>query len=268
MNFMGALLLMLAKQPPRPDDSDNPVRKGFGAPAPPAVAPGFEKRFGVVLLEVYGSTEIGTVIANRVDDRRFGSCGRPVSSFEVEIHDDHGRPAAPGTPGEIVVRPRRPHLIIEEYYRMPEATAAAFRDGWFRTGDRGRCDAEGWFTFLDRTKDAIRRRGENISSWEVEQVLNDHPSIEETAVIGVPSDLTEEEVLAIVKMKDGVEIAPEAILDHAQERLPHFAVPRYVRFVSELPKNPQQRIQKFLLREQGITADTWDREAAGYLVTR
>lgn len=151
---------------------------------------------------------------------------------------------------------------------MPEATAAAFRDGWFRTGDRGVCDADGWFTFLDRTKDAIRRRGENISSWEVEQALNDHPSIEETAVVGVPSELTEEEVLAVVKVKEGLEVAPEAILDHAQERLPHFAVPRYVRFVSELPKNPQQRIQKFLLREQGITPDTWDRESIGYVVTR
>ena len=268
MNFMGALLLMLSKQLEREDDADNPVRKGFGAPAPPAIAPRFERRFGVVLLEVYGSTEVGTVIANRPGERRFGSCGRAVPAFEVEIHDDDGRPLSPGTPGEIVVRPRGPHMIIEEYYRMPESTAAAFRDGWFRTGDRGVCDAEGWFTFLDRTKDAIRRRGENISSWEVEQALNDHPSIEETAVIGVPSELTEEEVLAVVKVKEGLVVAPEAILDHAQERLPHFAVPRYVRFVSELPKNPQQRIQKFLLREQGITPDTWDRESIGYVVAR
>ncbi|HUA71247.1 MAG TPA: AMP-binding protein [Solirubrobacteraceae bacterium] len=268
MNFMGALLLMLSKQPEREDDADNPVQKGFGAPAPPAIAPSFEERFGVVLLEVYGSTEVGTVIANRPANRRFGTCGRPVPAFEVEIHDDEGRPLPPGTPGEIVVKPRRPHTIIEEYYRMPEATAAAFRDGWFRTGDRGVCDADGWFTFLDRTKDAIRRRGENISSWEVEQVLNDHPAIEETAVIGVPSVLTEEEVLAVVKVRDGVDLPPEAILDHAQERLPHFAVPRYVRFVSELPKNPQQRIQKFLLRDAGVTPDTWDREAVGYVVTR
>jgi carnitine-CoA ligase len=268
MNFMGALLLMLSKQPERVDDADNPVRKGFGAPAPPAIAPRFEERFGVVLLEVYGSTEIGTVTANRPGQRRFGSCGRAVSAFQVEIHDDDGRQLPPDTPGEIVVRPRAPHTIIEEYYRMPEATKAAFRAGWFRTGDRGLCDADGWFTFLDRTKDAIRRRGENISSWEVEQVLNDHPSIEETAVIGVPSELTEEEVLAVVKVRGGVDLTPEAILDHAQERLPHFAVPRYVRFVSELPKNPQQRIQKFLLREQGLTPDTWDRESIGYVVTR
>jgi carnitine-CoA ligase len=268
MNFMGALLLMLSKQPEREDDADNPVRKGFGAPAPPAIAPGFEERFGVVLLEVYGSTEVGTVIANRPEERRFGTCGRAVPAFQVEIHDDDGRPLPPGTPGEIVVKPRGPHMIIEEYYRMPEATAAALRNGWFRTGDRGVCDADGWFTFLDRTKDAIRRRGENISSWEVEQVLNGHPSIEETAVIGVPSELTEEEVLAAVKVKDGLELAPEAILDYAQERLPHFAVPRYIRFVSDLPKNPQQRIQKFLLREQGVTDETWDRESVGYVVAR
>ncbi len=151
---------------------------------------------------------------------------------------------------------------------MPEATQAAFRDGWFRTGDRGTCDDDGWFTFVDRTKDAIRRRGENISSWEVEQVLNDHPSIEETAVIGVPSELTEEEVLAVVKLREGRQIAPEGLLDFAQQQLPHFAVPRYVRFAAELPKNPQQRIQKFVLREQGVTEDTWDRESVGYVVAR
>ena len=268
MNFMGALLLMLSKQPERPDDADNPVRKGFGAPAPPAIAPGFEQRFGVVLCEVYGSTEVGIATANRPDDRRFGPCGRALPAFEVEIQDEDGRPVAPGTVGEIVVRPREPHTIIEEYYRMPEATQAAFRDGWFRSGDRGTRDAGGWFTFVDRTKDAIRRRGENISSWEVEQVLNDHPSVEATAVIGVPSELSEEEVLAVVKLREGWPLAPEALLDFAQEQLPHFAVPRYIRFVAALPKNPQQRIQKFVLREQGVTEDTWDRESVGYVVTR
>jgi crotonobetaine/carnitine-CoA ligase len=266
INFMGALLLMLFKQPERADDAANPVRKGFGAPAPPAIAPRFEERFGVVLCEVYGSTEVGIVTANRPADRRFGSCGRAMPAFEVEVHDEEGSQVAPGALGEIVVRPRRPHTIIEEYYRMPEATAAAFRDGWFRTGDRATSDAAGWLTFVDRTKDAIRRRGENISSWEVEQVLNDHPAIEETAVIGVPSELSEEEVLAVVKVKE--ELAPATILDFAQARLPHFAVPRYIRFVAELPKNPQQRIQKFVLREQGITADTWDRESVGYVVAR
>ena len=148
-----------------------------------------------------------------------------------------------------------------------EATAEAFRGIWFHTGDRGRQDEDGWFTFVDRLKDAIRRRGENISSWEVEQVLNDNEAVEETAVVGVPSELTEEEVLAVVKLKPGYELTPEGLLDFAQTRLPHFAVPRYVRFVDELPKNHAQRIQKPVLREQGVE-DAWDREDVGYVVSR
>jgi crotonobetaine/carnitine-CoA ligase len=267
-NFMGALILMLAKQPERPDDHDNPVRKGYGAPAPPTLTPAFEERFGVVLCEAYGSTELGIVTGNRPSRRKIGSCGRPLDSFEVEIHDERGSALPPGEIGEIVVRPREPHIVIEEYYGMPEATLEAFRNLWFHTGDRGMRDEEGWFYFVDRTKDAIRRRGENISSWEVEQVVNDHPAVEESAVIGVPSELTEEEVLAIVRLKDGHELAPDALLDFAQARLPHFAVPRYVHFVDELPKNPQQRIQKFVLREQGLPADAWDRESVGYVVAR
>ena len=161
-----------------------------------------------------------------------------------------------------------PHIMVEEYVAAPEATVVAFRNLWFHTGDRGKMDEEGWFYYLDRIKDSIRRRGENISSWEVEQVLNDHDAIEETAVVGVPSDLTEEEVLAVVKLKDGRQLPPEQLLDFCQERLPHFAVPRYVRYVAELPKTHAQRIQKYVLREQGVTADTWDREQHGYVVTR
>jgi carnitine-CoA ligase len=173
-----------------------------------------------------------------------------------------------GAEGEIVVRPREPHIMLEEYFANPEATVAAFRNLWFHTGDRGRRDADGWFFFVDRMKDAIRRRGENISSWEVEQVLNDHEAVEEAAVVGVPSELTEEEVLAVVKLKPGQELAPEVLLDFCQARLAHFAVPRYVRFVEQLPKNPQQRIEKYRLREQGVATGTWDREDAGYTVRR
>jgi crotonobetaine/carnitine-CoA ligase len=158
--------------------------------------------------------------------------------------------------------------MVEEYVGNPEATVEAFRGLWFHTGDRGREDADGWFFFSDRLKDAIRRRGENISSWELEQVLNDHEAVEETAVIGVPSDLTEEEVLAVVKLKDGASLSPVELLDFAQDRVPHFAVPRYLRFVTELPKNHAQRIEKPALRAAGITADTWDREAHGYEVRR
>jgi crotonobetaine/carnitine-CoA ligase len=267
-NYMGALLMMLFKQPERPDDADHRVRKAYGAPAPVTIFEDFQRRFGVRLVEVYGSTELGIATANTIGDVRIGSCGRAVDCYEVRVHDAEDRPAAPGAEGEIVVRPREPHVMFEGYHDMPEATLRAFRNLWFHTGDRGRMDADGRLWFVDRMKDAIRRRGENISSWEVEKVLDSHPAVAEAAVVGVPSELTEEEVLAIVVLKDGAALDPAALLDHCQPRLPHFAVPRYVRFAGALPKNPQQRIQKYLLREQGVTPDTWDREAHGYLVLR
>jgi crotonobetaine/carnitine-CoA ligase len=267
-NFMGALLLILSKQPERADDADHSVRKGWGAPAPKPICEEFERRFGVVLLEGYGMTEIGIATSNRIEERLYGSCGKPVPELEVEIHDVHGVAVGPGEIGEIVARPSLPSMLFREYFGMPEATVEAFRDLWFHTGDRGRTDDDGWFYFVDRAKDAIRRRGENISSWEVENVFNGHDAIEESAVIGVPSELTDEEVLAVIVLKDGYEATHELLLDFAQERLPHFAVPRYVRFVDSLPKNPQQRTQKFVLRDEGLTDETWDREDAGYEVRR
>jgi crotonobetaine/carnitine-CoA ligase len=265
---MGALVLMLYKQPEREDDRDNPVKTGYGAPAPPAITPAFEERFGVVLAESYGSTELGIATANRPSQRKIGSCGVPVAGLEVQIQDERGDEVPRGTIGEIAVRPTAPHLIVEGYYGMPEATLEAFRNFWFHTGDRGRQDDDGWFYYVDRMKDAIRRRGENISSWEVEQVLNDHALVAESAVVGVPSELTEEEVLAYVVLKGDGELEPGALLDFAQQRLPHFAVPRYVAFTPELPKNPQQRIQKFVLRDRGLPEDAWDRESVGYVVAR
>ena len=267
-NFMGALVLMLFKQPERADDADNPVRCAYGAPAPVAVLERFERRFGVELVEVYGSTELGACLQNSRGRRRIGSCGLEAPHYIVEIHDEDDNPVGPGIEGEIVVRPREPHIMVEEYFGAPEASLAAFRNLWFHTGDRGRTDEDGWFYYIDRLKDAIRRRGENISSWEVEQVVNDHEAVAESAAIGVPSDLTEEEVMVVVVLQEGAELEPEALLDFCQDRLPHFAVPRYVRFAGELPKNHAQRIQKQELRGEGVTSETWDREEHGYVVTR
>jgi crotonobetaine/carnitine-CoA ligase len=267
-NFMGALVVMLFKQPERDDDADNPVHCAYGAPAPVAVLERFERRFGVELVEVYGSTELGACLQNSRGRRRIGSCGLEAPHYIVEIHDEEDNPVGPGIEGEIVVRPREPHIMVEEYFGAPEASLAAFRNLWFHTGDRGRTDEDGWFYYIDRLKDAIRRRGENISSWEVEQVVDDHEAVAESAAIGVPSDLTEEEVMVVVVLQEGAELEPEALLDFCQDRLPHFAVPRYVRFTGELPKNHAQRIQKQELRGQGVTTETWDREEHGYVVTR
>ena len=267
-NYMGALLMMLHKQPPSPDDAANPVRKAYGAPAPVEIFDDFQNRFGVQLVEVYGSTECGIVTYNTIDEMRLGTCGKAAPYYDVELHDEFDSPVGPGVPGEIVVRPREPFIMFTEYYGNPEATVEAFRNLWYHTGDRAVADEDGYFTYLDRLKDSIRRRGENISSWEVERVINSMASVQEAAVIGVPSELTEEEVLAIVVTKPDTELAPEEIIREVNARMPHFAVPRYIRFVAELPKSPAQRVQKYVLREQGLSGDVWDREEHGVEVER
>ena len=268
-NFMGALLTMLMKQPPGPGDRDHQVRCAYGAPAPAEIFDDFVERFGVQLVEVWGSTELGIATHNTVDDWVVGTCGRPSPYYDVEVHDERDRPVPDGTEGEMCVRPREPSVMFSGYHNMPEATLASLRNLWFHTGDRGVRTPDGTFRFVDRMKDAIRRRGENISSWEVESVLLDHPGVAEAAVIGVPSELTEEEVLAVlVRAPDASDLTPEGVLDFSQERLPHFAVPRYVRWVDALPRTPSQRVEKYRLREEALTADTWDREDHGYVVRR
>jgi crotonobetaine/carnitine-CoA ligase len=267
-NYMGALLLMLYKQPDRPDDADHPVRKGFGAPVPAEIYHGFVQRFGIRLAEVYGMTEVPNAIENRMDSFRVGAAGRESENFEVRVVDewDHFVPA--GVAGEIVVRPKKPGIMITEYYRMPEATATAFRNLWFHTGDRGRFDADGYLYFLDRVKDAIRRRGENISSWEVEKSVSAFPSVLEAAAYGVAYELSEDEVMIAVVPRPGHTVDLAELLEHCMSNLPYFAVPRFVRFLDELPKTPSQRVEKYRLRAEGITADTWDREQAGIVVRR
>ena len=158
--------------------------------------------------------------------------------------------------------------MFTEYYGNPAATVDAFRNLWYHTGDRAVVDEDGYFTYLDRLKDSIRRRGENISSWEVERVINSMESVQEAAVVGVPSELTEEEVLAVVVPKPGAEPTPEEIVREVNARMPHFAVPRYIRFTTDLPKSPAQRVQKYVLREQGLSGEVWDREEHGVEVER
>lgn len=267
-NFMGSLLTMLMKQPECPNDEDNPVQKAFGAPTPMEIYEEFENRFKVKISEVYGSTELGTALYNPSASFRKGSCGFPVPVYEVEIHDENDNPCPKGVAGEIVCRSKEPNVMFSGYYGMPEATVESWKNLWFHTGDTGKMDDDGYFYFLDRKKDVVRRRGENISSYEVERVINDHPKVFESAVIGVPSELSEEEVLAVIIVKEGEELQPEELLDFCQDRMAYFAVPRFIRFVEELPKNTSQRVEKYKLRQGGITSGTWDRELVGYKIHR
>ncbi|RKJ58144.1 ATP-dependent acyl-CoA ligase, partial [Butyricicoccus sp. 1XD8-22] len=199
--YMGTLITILLKQPKKDNDADNPVRMIQGAPCPSEIYDEFRERFNIEVTEAYGSTEVGICLANRSETFRKGSCGKIIPIFDVQIHDENGNECSPNVPGKIVVRPKEPSIMFSEYFGMPQETVKVFRDLWFHTGDRGMKDEDGYFYFVDRKKDVVRRRGENISSFEVERVLNDHPVIHESAIIGVPSELSEEEVLAVIQLQ-------------------------------------------------------------------
>jgi crotonobetaine/carnitine-CoA ligase len=260
-NYLGAVMTILAKQEPKENDRDNPVRIAFGAACPPDVMKQVEERFGLVCLEGFGMTEIGIVVHDDINARRTGSCGRVLGEYyQVQLVDDDDTEVGVGEVGEIVVRPKQPYIMMTEYHNMPDKTLETYRNLWFHTGDYAKKDEDGYFYFVDRKKDAIRRRGENISSFEVERVINAHPQVLECAVFAVPSELGEDEVKANVVLRKNQTLPAEKLIEFCDERMAHFAVPRYVEYVTELPKTPTNRIEKYRLRELGITENTWDRE--------
>lgn len=246
-DFMGATLAILHKAEPSPDDADNPVRVAWGVPLPDW-AEAFEERFGLQLVTMYGSVEASLCVTQPASAPRVpGACGRTTPEFEVRIHDELDRPVPPGQPGEIVIRPREPSIVLDGYFGDPEATTKAFRNLWFHSGDTGRMDADGNLFFIGRLKDAIRRRGENISAFEVEEGLLTHPDILECAVIGVPSELTEEEVKACIVRRPHSDLTQDAVIEHAQRTLARFQVPSEIEFLDELPKTPTGKIAKHRL---------------------
>jgi crotonobetaine/carnitine-CoA ligase len=257
-DFMGATLTMLWKQPPSPGDREHVARLGWGVPLP-AWAPNFEARFGCRLVELYGSTEAGVMVYTPLDEpRRVGSCGRAIGPFEVALQDEDGFTLGPDATGELVIRALEPGLLMAGYYGMPEASLEAFRNLWFHTGDLLRQDADGYLYFVGRRKDMVRRRGENISAAEVEQVIEAHPAVLSCAVYGVPSELTEEEVMACVVLRPGERPDAPALTTWCAARMARFMVPRYLRFAESLPKTPTDKVEKFRLQQDGITADTYD----------
>ena len=207
-------------------------------------------------------------IVSGLNPTPLGTCGKVRAGIEARVVDENDCEVASGEIGELMVRADRPWSMNSGYFGNPEATARAWRNGWFHTGDAFRRDADGNFFFVDRMKDAIRRRGENISSFEVEAEVGSHPSVQECAVVAVPSELGEDEVLVALVAQPGVEIDPKQLIEYLIPRMAHFMVPRYVRIVLELPKTPTQKVQKHLIRGEGVTADTWDRERAGIVIRR
>ena len=261
-NYIGGILPILMKAPPRSDDATSGLRLMMGAGAARDLFEPFERRFGVSLVEGYGMSEIGVPFINTIDDRRAGSCGAPDGTYVAKLIGDDGVEIAADAdiPGELLIRPSRANAMMREYYRMPAETVAAWRDLWFHTGDYLRRDQDGHYYFVDRKKDALRRRGENISSYEVERCVNEHGAILQSAAIGVASELGEDEVMICVTLRERQTLEPIDLLRHCALRMADFMVPRYVRILDQLPKTPTERVQKFALRAEGVTGDTYDRE--------
>lgn len=267
-NYIGGMLTMLMKQPERPNDADNPARATFGGAAPREIWRDFEKRFDVTIIEGYGLTESGGVcLCNPPDRIKVGSIGKSTSFCDVSIWDENHREVPTGVTGEIVVKPKHPYAMFLGYYKQPDKTQEAWEEGCFHTGDRGYQDQDNYFYFVDRVKDCIRRRGENISSFEIEKVVNSHPKVLESAAVAVPSDLGEDEVKIYVVLRTAESLDPTELLSFCEERMAYFMVPRYVEFIHQLPKTPTERIQKFELRKLGV-GKAWDRDKAGYKLKR
>ena len=260
VHYLGSVLPMVLRQPEGPADHDHGVRIAWGGGCPPEVWQPFAARFGVEIREGYGLSELITFTTLNVTGK-VGSIGRPLSWYEAMVADPEGKPLPPGETGELCFRAREPGIGFLGYFRNPTATAEAMRGEWFRTGDLARRDAEGDLFFAGRAKDSIRRRGINISAWEVERVLLDHPAIAEVALIGVPSELGEEEIKIFVRRAEGMSLEPAELLRWCAPRLPRFQLPRYVAFVDDFPRTPTQRVRKLELPRD--TAGCWDLEAAG-----
>jgi crotonobetaine/carnitine-CoA ligase len=259
----GPILKMMWSQPRSADESELRLRLIYAGSALPASFPELQDRYGIdYLCTAYGQTEVQASIAGRMPGLPAGSAGKPLPAFETRLVDEAGDDVPPGAAGELLVRPRVPHAVFSGYLNDPSPETTFSADGWYQSGDVLRRDLDGFFYLVDRKKDVVRRRGENISSVEVEDAIGRHPAVADVAVHAVPADLGEDEVKAVVVAAESAKLSPEELHQFCVSCLPRFAVPRYIEFVDALPRNPLGRVQKFTLRERGVTAATWDRESA------
>jgi carnitine-CoA ligase len=263
-NTLGGMISILLKQPPRPDDADNPVRTVLSAGCPPDRWEEFEKRFGLRIVEWFGMVDSPGFLLN--EEGRVGSMGKPIAGIEFRVVDENDQPLGPNQIGELQFR--HPMGQMTHYHKLPDATDEAYRGGWFHTGDLAECDDDGFFYYRGRKKESMRRLGENISAWEIETVVNSHPAVHESAAHSVRSELGEDEVKLVVVPQPGSRPTPAELLDFCTGRMAHYAIPRYVEFVDQLPKTGTERTQYAALKERGITPETWDRDQAGYKVTK
>jgi crotonobetaine/carnitine-CoA ligase len=259
---------MLLSRPPDDAERAHSVRLALAPGASEAHYEQFEARSGIRIVDGFGSTESNFVICTSPSDRKPGWMGKVADGFEARVVDAHDNEVPHGTAGELVLRHREPFAFALGYFGMPQKTVEAWRNLWFHTGDRVLRDEQGYFKFLDRLKDSIRRRGENISSYEVEQTLGAHPAVEHVAVYAVPSELAEDEVMCAVVLRAGSDLAPLELIQWCEPRLSYFAIPRYVRLVADLPKTENGKVKKYMLRAEGVTADAWDLAHSGHRISR
>jgi crotonobetaine/carnitine-CoA ligase len=271
ISMLGSLATLIANSKDDPDQVGHTLRVCMAVPMPPDTDKVWRERFGCASWSGgYGLTEasfIATLAADQVG--KPGSPGKPNShEFDVKIFDDDDYEVPLGEVGEIVCRPKLPNVMFAGYFRRPQETLAVLRNLWLHTGDLGRIDEDGFLFFVDRKKDYLRRRGENISSFELEKIFLHHEAIKDVAVHSVPSEVGEDEVKVTAILREGAKLTQEELCAWAVSRLPYFAIPRYIEFRDDLPRTPSGKVQKYQLREEGKTPATWDREAAGFTFER
>lgn len=262
-NMLGSMVNILWGRA-RTENDRSTIRMCLCAPIPP-FGPEFEERFGLRFIAAYSLTDFGASHALTVDAPRskLRSCGRVRAGFHARIVDADDFPVSRGEPGELVLRSDRPWNTSTGYYGLPEVTLKAWRNGWFHTGDLARIDTDGYLWFVDRQKDVVRRRGENVSAFEVEQIILSHPSVADVAVFPIKSDMSEEEVAAAIVFKEDQPTQLDEVIAHCQRNMPGFMVPRFVAAVPDLPRNASQKIEKTTLRRMAEEdrSGYWDREA-------
>ena len=259
-NAIGAMIPILMKQPEQPNDGDNPVKIVHSAACPANLWQTFEKRFNVKIWEGYGAVDGGGVTIHNAGDAPVGSVGKPAPHVVWKLVDDAGNEVPPGEPGELISKVLDKNTGSVEYYKNPEATSKKVKGVWLHSGDLFYADKDGNLYFVDRKSDSMRRRGENISSWEVETVVEKHPAVAICAAFGVPSELGEDEVMIWVKPREGAELDLQELMRFCGDNMAHFMVPRYVDVVDDIPRTGTLRVQKAGMKNQGVTDRTWDRE--------
>lgn len=267
----GAMVSMLWNQPADPRDSELPLRFISAAPIAEDLYRDIERRYRCRVVTMYGLTEAFPIAVKSVADEGVpGTSGTINPAFEVRIVDEHGRALPAGAVGEIVCRPRLAHVMSEGYVSEESASGIEVdaHPEWFHTGDLGKLDDDAVLTYVDRVKDSLRRRGENVSSVEIETTVMQHPAVLEAAAVGIPSELGEDDILVVVMLSPCATLDHIDLLDFCAARMPYFCVPRYVEVLDEIPKNVLGRVRKDVLRTRGLGADAWDREAHGYMLTR